>query len=327
MTSHFEYYFKTNSYSLDSILSAKDWDFFISSYNDAERVQNVFNHVKAKKKIWFKFSEYCYPEDHCVTDCISFLSKDEIEIIDKWGEVGARHEDKICIDATGFIRPYLAFLLRYLYEIGYKKIDVIYTEPRSYDKKEETEFSKGSITVVRQIHGFEGEPAPESGNDVLIINSGFDDKLITAVAENKKNTKKYQLLGFPSLRANMYQQGLLRVSKARDSLDHTMPDPSRTILAPANDPFITAAALEAEITHIHSIEPIRNLYLAPLATKPQLIGLVLYYLLGKKPCPVSLIFPFADAYSKETGEGLARTWLYSIQFPSVEELCANNWIN
>lgn len=326
MISHFECYSKTTSYDLSDMLKDRMWDFFISSYTDAERVQTVFANVNAKNKIWFKFSEYCYPDDHCIDNCAQFSTKDESEIIKVWEELGISKESSVCIDSTGFIRPYLAFLLRYLYQIGYKRIDVIYTEPISYGKKEKTEFSKGAIRVVRQIRGFEGEHEPDGDNDVLIINSGFDDKLITAVAENKKNTKKYQLVGFPSLRANMYQQGLLRVSKARESLDYAMPDSSRTILAPANDPFITAAALEAKVNEIHSANPIRNLYLSPLATKPQLIGLVLFYLLGEKPFPVSLIFPFADAYSKETGDGLARTWLYSLEFPSIDELRANHWL-
>lgn len=326
MLSHFECYTKTSSYDLSDILQDREWDFFISAYTDAERVQTIFDRVNAKNKIWFKFSEYCYPADHCIDHCAIFTSKDEVEIIEVWNKSDIRIEDSVCIDSTGFIRPYLAFLIRYLYEIGYKKIDVLYTEPISYGKKEKTEFSKGAVRVVRQIRGFEGAHESAGDNDVLIINAGFDDKLITAVAENKKNTKKYQLIGFPSLRANMYQQGMLRVSKARESLDYAMPDSDRTIFAPANDPFITAAALEHKVNKIHSVTPIRNLYLSPLATKPQLIGLVLFYLLGEKPFPVSIVFPFADAYSKETGEGLARTWLYSLEFPTIEELRANHWL-
>lgn len=48
-------------------------------------------------------------------------------------------EDKIdlniCIDATGFMKPYIIFLLILLKEKGFKKIDLIYTEPQSYEKK------------------------------------------------------------------------------------------------------------------------------------------------------------------------------------------------
>lgn len=327
MLTHYEYYSKSYSYTLSDILSRNKWDFFFSAYTDAYRVQEVFNHVNSNKKIWLKFAEYCYDDEHNIDNCVSLQTKDEKEIITVWDNLNIPYEARICIDSTGFIRPYLAFILKYAHLRGYKNIDILYTEPTAYEKKENTEFSKGSISKVRQIMGFEGIHSDSNSNDVLIINSGFDDKLITAVAENKKNTKKYQLIGFPSLRANMYQQGMLRVGKASDAFEYAIPDMNRTILAPANDPFVTAANLESMVNKINSDKPISNLYLSPLATKPQLIGMVLFYLYNDDILPMSIIFPFSEAYSKETGVGLARTWLYSLEFHSKDELRRNGWID
>jgi hypothetical protein len=57
-----------------------------------------------------------------------------------------------------------------------------------------------------------------------------------------------------------------------------------------------------------------NLYLSPLATKPHTLGFGLFYLKELEETASSLIFPFSARYSRETGKGLGRSWIYPIVF-------------
>lgn len=179
----------------------------------------------------------------------------------------------MCIDTTGFVRPQLLFLLKYLYNSSISKVDFLYSEPAHYTKKEETVFALGGIKEVRQVHGYEGVHALDVSNNLLVIGAGYDSMLIRSVAESKGNARKMQILGLPSLRADMYQENVLRANKAEESLGNC-----ETIFAPANDPFITADVLKEAVLRSHSLKPITNLYLCPLATKAQVLGFGLFYL-------------------------------------------------
>lgn len=55
-------------------------------------------------------------------------------------------------------------------------------------------------------------------------------------------------------------------------------------------------------------------YLAPLSSKPQALGLALYYIwengLEK---PMSIIYPFCERYIGDTATGIARVWRYEVE--------------
>ena len=115
------------------------------------------------------------------------------------------------------MRPHLLFLALYLHDKGIKRYDVLYSEPQRYAKKERTTFSEGGITV-RQVAGFEGLNSPDQSDDFLIIGSGYDHRLIKAVAERKDKADKVQIYGLPSLRADMYQENVLNAFRASDAI-------------------------------------------------------------------------------------------------------------
>ena len=315
--SFFKYLYKKSDTSLLNLTVGKRWDYFISSYSDDERVKNVYDTIPAQNKKWIVFKEYNYQPDSIDASCFFCSSNDESEaIIAAWNSFGIEDTSStICVDSTGFISPYLAFFIQYLNMKGFKTIDILYSEPLAYKDKENTAFSLGKNAGVRQVRGFEGAHGSDTDNDILIINSGYDSHLIASVAEYKKHAKKMQLIGFPSLRADMYQQCLLQINRAQESIGRKTLNSRLDILAPAHDPFIAADILKTRIDDIHARKPITNLYLSPLATKAQLIGIVLYCLLGSPPCPTSLLFPFTDEYAKETTRGISRTWMYTIEFP------------
>jgi hypothetical protein len=178
-----------------------------------------------------------------------------------------------------------------------------------YEKADSTKFSGGGIREVRQVAGFEGNHSIETENDLLIVGCGYDHTLIKKVAEDKKKARKVQLFPFPSLRPHMYQESRLRTNQAADAFGNNMEDAT---FAPAHDPFATAAVLSNIRSRLWKTP--ENLYLSPLATKPQVAGFALFYVTECLGTATSMIFPFTTEYSKKTSDGVSQIWRYRFEF-------------
>jgi hypothetical protein len=295
------------------------WDVFVSAYTSAERVQRVFRKAAAESRHWLVFPEYGFTPEKCPAGAFASESRDEAEYVRSFwdnsiGDIAGR---TVGIDITGFIRPYLIFMLRWLAQRGVRRFDALYTEPVIYAKREQTQFSDDVVVEVRQIAGFEGTHSPDTSNDCLIIGAGYDHQLIAQVAEHKQFSRKIQIFGLPSLRADMYQENVLQAYRAEEAVGRHTADESNSYFAPANDPFVTANTLRQIVTRIDALRPITNLYLSPVATKPQVLGFALYYLTERLNTATSLIFPFCEAYNPETTKGLSRIWKYTVELPPV----------
>jgi len=298
------------------------WDVFVSAYNSSERVNRVFENVQATSKHWLVCPEYDYSDDEMPSgNYFRADGSNEAGFIRQFAKVTPIEWTKmtVCVDTTGFIRPYLLFLLRWLVEKGVDRFDAIYSEPVHYSEKETTQFSSGGVKDVRQVAGFEGIHSRDGSNNVLIIGSGYDSMLIASVAEAKDNAKKVQVLGLPSLRADMFQENLLRVELAQDYLGN-----DERFFAPAHDPFVTAQVINEIVDRLNAQRRITNLYLSPLATKAQVLGFGLYYLAlcGKKPA--SIIFPVSTRYGKETSKGISRIWKYTVDLAAIRKAAAKS---
>jgi hypothetical protein len=295
------------------------WDIFISGYTAAERVRRVYDKVSAGSKHWLVFPEYGFAEGEYPSGAFAFDARDEAGYVQEFWEssIGSVAEGTVGIDITGFIRPYLIFLVRWLAERGVRRFDALYTEPVIYSKREQTRFSDETVVEVRQIAGFEGTHSTDTSNDYLIIGAGYDHQLIAQVAENKEFSRKIQIFGLPSLRADMYQENVLRAYRAEEAVGRHTADESSSYFAPANDPFVTASTLRDIASRIGARKPITNLYLSPLATKPQVLGFAVYYLTECRNSPTSLIFPFCESYDQETSSGVSRIWRYTVELPEI----------
>lgn len=296
----------------------QSWDVFISAFNSSERVNRVFDAVKSEHKYWliqpdYHYSKDEYPDSGEVLDPDTSNESDFAKAVLSEIDVELLKSSKICIDITGFIKPYMMTLLRWLLHNDCTKYDVIYSEPGRYTKKEKTKFSDESVSEVRQTSGYLGNHSSDTSNDVLVIGSGYDDELIAHVAEFKSNTVKIQVVGFPSLRPDMYQENILNAYKASESVDSNIRSNKKVVFAPANDPFVTATVLSELIDKENARKKITNLYLSPLATKPQALGFILYYLKECLDEPVSVIYPFCEGHSRETSKGVSRIWKYTIE--------------
>lgn len=298
------------------------WDYFISAFTTSDRCRYVYDKVPSQNKIWLEFPHFQFSADILPReDRFSHESINEQEFISAfWDTVRDDILGKnICIDITAFLRPHLLFLIRWLKAQGINRFDAIYSEPRQYSNREQTEFSNEIVDSVRQVAGYEGVHTTDSSSDVLIMGVGYQDHLISEVAKDKAKAKKLQLFGFPPLRADMYQENVFKVHLARESLDAgKVNEEVHSILAPANDPFITAAALQEAVNNLKARDELTNLYLCPLSTKAQVLGFGIYYLTECINEPVSMIFPFETVYHQRTSTGIERIWIYSVELPCID---------
>ncbi len=316
--------YKTRYDSLDSFSKSGMYDKFLSVYNDSERVKKVFEAIQSKEKHWLILPEYHYfeddfpktkSEDQYINSYPTGMDEGEI-IRDFFKKQRMTPDLSICIDITGFIRPHLIFLLRFLKESNFNKIDFVYSDPESYAKKEDTPFTVDYVRV-KTINGCEGVHETDTTNDLLIIGSGFDDKRIADVSKDKAHARKVQLFGFPSLQPDMYQQNIIKAYKAEESStggESNFIDATTAIFAPANDPFVTAQNLSDFVKAEREKKEISNLYLSPLSTKAQTLGFALYYVSECVGKSVSIIFPYCSGYTRETTIGLSKIWKYTIEF-------------
>ncbi len=319
---NYTYFYKEKFDQLDSFkdASTNKYDLFISAYNESNRVRQVYNNIQASTKHWLVLPEYQFEEieiSNVEKPIFNYSDKvdwDEDEIILDYYENNKQliESSKIAIDITGLLRPYIVYLIRLLHSKQFSKVDFIYSEPYEYTKKEETEFSLDYFKI-REIKGCLGSHNPETNNDILFLGSGYDYQRMIVVAKEKKEAKKIQLLGFPSLQADMFQQNILKSYKAEEdafSGEFDL-DSNNIILSPASDPFNTAQYLSDYIRG----KEFTNLYLCPLSTKAQTLGMAIFFINECLDSPASVIFPFCKKYSRETSKGISKIWIYTVEFP------------
>jgi hypothetical protein len=126
----------------------------------------------------------------------------------------------------------------------------------------------------------------------------------------KDQARPIFLFGLPSLSADMYQESILRFNRISENKEKVTNE--NTFFTNLNDPFVNANILSTIYEDIKKKQKISNLYLSPLATKPQALGFGLFYLKELQNEPASILFPFSSTYSRETNIGIGRIWLYPI---------------
>lgn len=296
------------------------WDVFLSAFTNAERVRRVYRRVDAGRKLWLLHKEYGYRDEEApAEEWIRLDGEDEAEDVrTALGALSpAELRSSICVDITGMMRPHVIMLPLLLQAAGILRFDVLYSEPGQYQLKEATTFSTGGVRIVRPVRGFEGTHGDETADDLLVIGSGYDYQLIAHAAEHKRSARKLQLFGFPSLRPDMYQENTLQAYQVREALGEQADLPERDFFASASDAFAVAEALDEIISRERARRPISNLYLSPLATKPQALGFAIYWMLRWRELAASIVFPFSSSYNRETSSGCSRVWCFSVELPAA----------
>ncbi len=308
-------YFKKYRYDKPEELTGLElYDCLITAFVDSERVKTAAAVIPCKERWWICDSDTEIPE--------GLEGSRRFQIgEDEDGGVSAALTDarygRICIDITGFCAPQLLVLLHFLHVKGFKKIDFIYTEPNQYKDNEHTQFSEG-FTAVKQVYGYRGSHTANMDRDLLILAAGYDHSWIIQVAIAKKSAKKVLLFGFPPTSPGMFQENILRVHQAETAVgENCFINMDWNIYAPANDPFSTAQALNEYMVKQKKLRP-TNVYFAPLSSKPQALGMALYYIWETKDDPMkewSVLFPFCKKYLHNTTSGIARFWRYEVELP------------
>jgi len=296
------------------------WDIFVSTYSLDERIVKVFDAISANEKYWLIHKEYNFASGE-VPSASGFIKvydptqrEDEADFISNFfGSLRITDKTKLCIDITAFTRPTLIFLMYFLKNsLKLRKFELLYSEPNYYSAQEKTVFAE-DVTKVSQIAGYEGKHVPDNLKDVLIIGTGYDHSLITHVAEDKEYAQKIKIFGFPSLKADMYQENILQVQKAVEAIG-THIAPPFAYYAPAYDPFVTASILNEILENLKEEGNYTNIYLCPLGTKAHVLGFALFYLNQCFDAPISIIYPHCSYKNKKDSVGLSGVWKYVIEF-------------
>jgi len=295
----------------DAYFAAHTFDLFCAALTSDDRAHILFDKANAHRKQWLVLPEYKFnsaeiPQGSYTHD----IGTGEADYIAGFLDAaGLTPNSKLCIDITGLLAPYLLFLLRALAAKKIFNFEVLYAEPGKYLESEETKFSGEVVREVRQVYGFEGSHIPDTSGDLLVLGAGYDHQLLKMVAMSKEGARVVEIFGMPALRADMYQENILRASRASAALGRGAGDHQDNHLVPAHDPFMTATTL----SKISESSRFTNLYLCPLATKPQVLGFGIYYLHECLNKPVSIVYPFCDVFPQKTSVGIGRVWCYSAE--------------
>lgn len=293
-------------------VASLQYDIFISVYDECDRTKETFNKVCSRKKYWLVIPQYNQSEGERPDTYLSSSFLDEsdfiMEVVEK---IEIEEGKRICIDSTGFIIPHLLYLIQYLKRKGITAFDILYSEPRQYEKGEATEFTK-RVGHTRPIVGYSAISKDVEGEDTLIIFVGFNDEMVSNVAREKSKSKhKYLFTGFPSLQADMYQQNLIQLNKSVETIGESHVHYCK---APAYDPFVTAKKLQDIIDiRLRKHDLVNYIHIAPLSTKPMAIAAAIVYL-NNPDAPIDIIYPSAEEYKSHHSIGIKRTWKYTLEF-------------
>jgi hypothetical protein len=303
--------YREQLFSGDHYFNSQSFDFFCAAFTDDERARTLFDKIVATQKRWVILPEYGFSLGEIPAQSyVPAKTADEADFITGFLDaLGIQPSSRICIDITGFLAPYLLFLLRALAARGITCLELLYSEPGSYLDSEETQFSSENVHSVRQVYGYEGPHSADTSKDILILGAGYDHQLLKIVASTKEGARTIQLFGLPALRPDMYQQNILRANRAADALGRPPGEHPDNLLLPAHDPFTTATILSKLVEE----RQFTNLYLCPLSTKPQVVGFGIFYINECLDKPISILYPFCSSFPKKTSVGVGRIWAYTAE--------------
>ena len=310
----YSYFRKTRYDRVADLSDLPDYDSLISTYVESERAKAPSQYIRCKEK-WWVLEDDAEGSDFIKDDRTFRITEESDGGIAK--ELVNKHYRRICVDITGFVIPHLLILLRFLQIRGLRSFDIIYTEPNQYKEGEETQFTETPI-CVKQVLGYSGMHISDMSNDLLIVAAGYDHSRIIEVATDKKSAKKVLLFGFPPCSPGMFQENILRAFQAEPAVGmDCFRNIDLNIFAAANDPFATAQALKDYIDKaLRNKYPFTNLYLSPLSSKPQALGMALHYIWERGwEKEWSIIYPFCNKYLHDTTSGISRIWKYEILLP------------
>lgn len=185
------------------------------------------------------------------------------------------------------------------------KFTFLYTRPE-IQKEAETEFSIG-IRGIGIIRGYEGN-VRLSRQTFLILILGFEGARALSIFKHFEPYKALALLGNPTPPLD-HEKAQFYLDNARNNNSQLLSN-QRVFSSeiPSLDPYACANALKEKISeYIKDTE--MNILISPLGTKPQVLGLFLYWL-KHKDIQIVYSIPSRRGLSSEGG---GQTWIYRIE--------------
>ncbi|MHC2394895.1 hypothetical protein ACVMFA_007307 [Bradyrhizobium liaoningense] len=302
---------------------SEEWDILLSSWDNSARVRKCYELATARRKLWLVHPEYQIAAERLPSEECFTIAGDEAEgiqaLILGLEQTGLDFKTaRIAVDITGMLRPHIALLTRFLQTKGCRRFDAIYAEPTSYNDRENTKFTSGDVIEVREVIGFEGHNRVSQDREVLIVAPGFDDVLLREIVSHKERAERVQIFGLPSLQPDMYQHNVLKAL----GVDTPLPEETRGVrhFASAFDPFAMATELSSIVSGYRMRSAATRFYLAPLATKTQMLGAALFYLTECQHGMLSILYPISSSHVPGPSVGISRAWLFKIDFDLCDSL-------
>jgi hypothetical protein len=188
------------------------------------------------------------------------------------------------------------------------KFTFLYTRP-AIQKEAETEFSIG-VREFGIIRGYEGN-IRLSRQTFLVIILGFEGARALSIFRHFEPYKVLALIGNPASFLD-HEKVQFYLDNARNNNIQLLSN-QRVIFSevPSLDPCAFADALEEKISECVKDEV--NILISPLGTKPQVLGLFLYWL-KHKDIQIVYSFPSKRGLSSEGG---GQAWIYRIEEKTV----------
>lgn len=308
----FEWMYKWSG-SVADFCARRTWRRFVSCCSRMPRVQSVWTEVIAGHKIWlsspelssFDGDEFDWAQLEKPTDVVSYDSVDEIRQFVQSFDWTV--DD--CIDITAMSSEQILVTLEMLRRSSVKSVSFSYAEPTRYHDREDTSFSGGVVKIV-QVPGFQGIHVPDTSRDLLLIGAGYEHELLAQIAGFKEHAAVRLIAGLPGLQADMFQESVLRMSRASDALGGSA-KLSQMAYAPASDPFVTASVVRSVVGRYPS-ERWTNVYAAPLGTRAQVLGFGVWWAHDCRDAPVSLLLPTCVPSRPRLDVGVSRVWHYQV---------------
>jgi hypothetical protein len=230
-----------------------------------------------------------------VSRFLEFLQEKNVNLIGK----------SVLIDITVFTKPFFYLLVKtFKDKLGLRKFSVIYTEPERYKTVNQ---ANGEIILtqgldrIESIPGFLGSSVNQK--DALIIILGFEGKRALDVYYHISPEITFAINGFPA-----YQPGWNKVSlEANIRFLTESKAHERLYSAPAMDPFETEKVLRNICDEIRPKG--LNIVIAPLGTKIQAFGAMLYAL---KDNDAKIVYPFPSYFKTDYSYKSGPSWIFEV---------------
>ena len=203
----------------------------------------------------------------------------------------------ITLDITTFTKQYTLVLLKLLNDLEREnRIRVLYTEPKEYGPRLGGRLTRGLKKIV-SVPFFGGRYRLDSKN-LLILFLGYEGERAMAVWEEYGPEKTIAFIGKPG-----YREGWECISEDLNERLLSMPTIERRTI-PTLDPLSVANELEK----IQKEYKGYNMYVSPLGSKIQALGL---YLFAMTRPEVQIVYAMPLVYlESEYSKGIGPTWQF-----------------